>query len=742
MLIFSQSIQKTRFVSKLVRLATTISLTGAAIISAPSAQATYASAPTCSPLLSVINGVSSITLDAQSNPYVLRGRGRVEQNILEKIDRNSGQATLIAGGWQRNIEDGNLRIGMPGFYGEGIPAIDSGIFWPEGVTFDSSGNIYISDTGIFQNNNNGNRIRKISTNGLITTFAGKSGNESDKGYTGNDGLATNAKLFGPTGIVSNSSGDIFFIDARNFVIRKITHGTNIISTVAGTGLGAGSDNPGNSFQTSGVATEINLHWLNSLGIDTTGNLYFIDMGGYPSQSGLIQKLNVTTNQISTILDFRGDIPANKVISGNGGLASEVRYLRRPAALTIDSHNNIYFTDSYGAAIRRISASDEKISTIAGTGDWEVSGVKSNGTSALTQNIGVSAMAVAPDGKVYFNNENTISVLDQSTGKASYLSGGFPTDVSDEKLSPFCGSSPVTAGSEPNSRVATIPSGVTIAAIPATTSLPATTLNFGGTVPTSVTVVPVLTNPAASSATPFTISNSTKIVDIQVADGFSGTATVCLEGSESDHIFHYTGGAWVELPSRSYIDGQVCGVTDSFSPFAAAPPAAALRSTSAAEAAAIAAAAAAKREAEIKAARNEIANKLAKSQSLTLDSFKKAEISGVTAENFTAVQAEILALPIESRAEISQVLKIARKYEVIGKIASNQASTLPISAFVDAGLLTPENKNKTTLIAAVKRAPESERSSFASIQAVIAEAAAKIKERKDRLAATISRIKSR
>jgi len=164
--------------------------------------------------------------------------------------------------------------------------------------------------------------------------------------------------------------------------------------------------------------------------------------------------------------------------------------------------------------------------------------------------------------------------------------------------------------------------------------------------------------------------------------------------------------------------------------------------SSAAAAALAAAAAAKREAEIKAARNEISNKLAKSQSLTLDSFKKAEISGVTAENFTAVQAEILALPIESRAEISQVLKIARKYEVVGKIASNQASTLPISAFVEAGLLTAENKNKTTLIAAVKRAPESERSSFASIQAVIAEAAAKIKERKDRLAATISRIKSR
>ena len=130
---------------------------------------------------------------------------------------------------------------------------------------------------------------------------------------------------------------------------------------------------------------------------------------------------------------------------------------------------------------------------------------------------------------------------------------------------------VSAGSTPNSKVATIPSGVTVAAIAKTDELPAIKLNFGGGVPASVTVVPITTNPASQSATPFTISPSTKIVDIQVDSSFSGSATICLDGDSVDRLYHFTNQAWVELSSQSYVNGQVCGVTTSFSPFAAAPP---------------------------------------------------------------------------------------------------------------------------------------------------------------------------
>jgi hypothetical protein len=165
-------------------------------------------------------------------------------------------------------------------------------------------------------------------------------------------------------------------------------------------------------------------------------------------------------------------------------------------------------------------------------------------------------------------------------------------------------------------------------------------------------------------------------------------------------------------------------------------------TSEAQAKAAAAVAAAKREAEVKTARADISKALEKADNLTADSFAKADIAGVTKENIAEVQAEILALPAELRTDINQVLKVARKFEVVGKIASEQATTLPISAFVEVGLIPAESKNKVALIAAIRRASADSRDSFADIKAVIAAEAARIQDRKDRLAAAMNRLKSK
>ena len=301
---------------------------------------------------------------------------------------------------------------------------------------------------------------------------------------------------------------------------------------------------------------------------------------------------------------------------------------------------------------------------------------------------------------------------------------------------------VQTGSLPNSQVATIPSGVTQATIPATSMLPATKLNFGGTVPTAVTVVPVTTNPASTSSTPFTISGSTKIVDIQISGTFTGSATVCLDGAETDHLFHFTGGAWVELPSRSYVGGQVCGVTTSFSPFAAAPRAAVslVASTAAADAAAKAAAdaAAAKREAEKQAARTEITSKLQSAKDLTVDEFAKAEIAGITASNIGAIQAELLALPEATRTDINQVLKVAHKYEVVGNIGSDRVSYMQSNSYVEIGLIPSTSKNKVALVAAIRNLPANSRDTYSEIKAAIDAETARIQARKDRLAAAITR----
>lgn len=198
--------------------------------------------------------------------------------------------------------------------------------------------------------------------------------------------------------------------------------------------------------------------------------------------------------------------------------------------------HIFFSSDFGASFTNIS-SDFETSSIFAFENWR-------------------ALLFSSNFDLYLSNADR---------------GGIATSV--YKVS-FPAHATVLAGSIANSKIATIPAGVTTASIPAIPgALPATTLNFGGSVPTSVTVVPVASNPAPASATPFTISGSTKIVDIQISGTFTGSATVCLDGASTDHLFHYTGGAWVELPSRSYVNGQVCGVTTSFSPFASAPLAA-------------------------------------------------------------------------------------------------------------------------------------------------------------------------
>ena len=159
---------------------------------------------------------------------------------------------------------------------------------------------------------------------------------------------------------------------------------------------------------------------------------------------------------------------------------------------------------------------------------------------------------------------------------------------------------------------------------------------------------------------------------------------------------------------------------------------------AAQAAAAAAAAAAKREEETRLARTEIASKFKNSEKVTLESFKQAEIPGVTSENLSAVQAEIQSLPKESRSDITQITKVARKYEVIGKIASEQISNFNANDLIEVGLIPTDNKNKMALATTLKKLPQQDRDTYAEIKAAIDAALAKIQARKEKVQALIFR----
>jgi hypothetical protein len=103
-----------------------------------------------------------------------------------------------------------------------------------------------------------------------------------------------------------------------------------------------------------------------------------------------------------------------------------------------------------------------------------------------------------------------------------------------------------------------------------------------------------------------------------------------------------------------------------------------------------------------------------------------------------VQAEILALPEELRADINQVLKVARKYEIVGKIASDFFNFSQSNALVEIGLIPAESQKKMTLTYVVLQLPVAARDSYAEIKEAIDAAIVEIQARKDRIAAVVAR----
>jgi sugar lactone lactonase YvrE len=244
-----------------------------------------------------------------------------DNHIVRMIDGNGNLKTIA----------GVLEIGSAGSYsdGNGNP-LNARFNTPQGITIDSNGNLYVSDT-------NNNIIRKITRNGVISTIAGT---PTIGGFSGDGGQATSATLYKPMGLALDSDGNLYVADTFNHRVRKINMSTGIITTVAGS-----SQLPMNSATAEGIgdnrpATEAYLFFPHDIAIDAADNLYIAD-----TQNHKTRKVFNSTNIITTIAGdgYMGN-------AGNGGVATSAR-LSSPKGVAVDADGNVYISDTDNNAIR-------------------------------------------------------------------------------------------------------------------------------------------------------------------------------------------------------------------------------------------------------------------------------------------------------------------------------------------------------------------------------------------------------
>ena len=147
-------------------------------------------------------------------------------------------------------------------------------------------------------------------------------------------------------------------------------------------------------------------------------------------------------------------------------------------------------------------------------------------------------------------------------------------------------------------------------------------------------------------------------------------------------------------------------------------------------------------AEIAQAKTDIQASVKAANGLTLELLQKAEIKGATKTNIPLINNELAKLSPEKRADIREILRVIRKYEVVDILASSDVNKIQAKLLVEIGLIPSDSKNKTSVVSALRRLSPPDRSTYEAIQAAINLEMQDIQARKDRTAAILKKIKSR
>ena len=325
-------------------------------------------------LAASLNEPKNLCLDGHGNLLIADS----ENHVIRKVDRVSGTIQTVAGGsvlpsaQGRGAEQATLSVDDPfsdgtvtadkafaqqadlsgtvryvvngigvakRFTGDGGPALKALLNFPTAIAVDQDGHLYIADTM-------NHRVRRVDAKtGLISTLAGV----GQPRFSGDGGPSVNAGLNEPAALSVHGTR-VYIADQSNNRVRMIDVATEIITTVAGTGL-AGYNGDGMP------ATEASLAGPSGLAVGADGTLYIAD-----TFNGRIRGVDPTTGMISTVAGDGGDYRYQGPTETSSGSLS------RPSGISLDRDGNLLITDSDNHLVRRWERATGRIDRIAGTGE--------------------------------------------------------------------------------------------------------------------------------------------------------------------------------------------------------------------------------------------------------------------------------------------------------------------------------------------------------------------------------------
>jgi uncharacterized protein (TIGR03437 family) len=339
-----------------------------------------------------LNFPNAVAVDNAGNLYI----ADTINNRVRKVAANGTITTIAGTGALGAYDESGASLG------DGGPGVNAELGLPEGVALDAAGNVYIADSFTA-------RVRKVGTDGIITTVAGS-------GMcciypAGDGGPATSAEIVAPYGVAVDTGGNIYISDYLRNVIRKVSP-TGTITTVAGTGAGS-------YFGDGGPATSAGFYQPWGIAVDSSGNLYIADNGDERIRE-------VLTN--GTIISIAGNSDIG--YSGDGGPATSAE-LNYPTGVAVSAAGDVYVADCKNNVIRLLTPASQVTGTPPSVSPGGVVSASAFGefTSVAPSSwIEIYGSNLAPDTRSWTGNDFNGVNAPESLDGTSVTIGGQPAYV--------------------------------------------------------------------------------------------------------------------------------------------------------------------------------------------------------------------------------------------------------------------------------------------------------------------------